>query len=216
MEIFLKTEIIPYIDGNGLVAPNLFPPGTVRASDNGAMFTSEYYIMLNRNGEATGTDIASYQKVITACVGADGHLHRAPGDLTQDVIDNNLGVLAGYAEFGIKVPFSLPIDNCRFPQLVYAYGLNRGIPSLLMFPLSIISAFIIAFSGFSTAINNADARRLNWDLWQATKRKSLLNDLAGKFWHWHQSKLYGTNEVMRAVAAVYYQAGHPFIKYWKD
>jgi len=211
----LKTEIIPYIDGNGLVAPGPANP-KIRSSDNGVMFTSEYYIMLNRNKELTSGDQYIYSTLINNCIGADGHLHRAPNDESPDEIDDHLGVLAGYAEIRYSVPFHLPLNLCRFPQLVYAHMLNRGVPSLLIFPLAIINAFIIALSGFNTPANNADVRRLNWLLLQATKRKSLLARFAGWLWHKRQAKLYGSEQVMKAVAQYYYSPGHPFREYWID
>ena len=211
----LRDQIIPYIQGDGLVAPAIVtPPGTFRTSDNGVMFTSEYYIMLNRNGLLQQGDVQNYQNLIGSCI-SGGQLHRGPGDTTEDTIDDHLGVLAGYAEFNLSANFTLPLDLWRFPQLVYAWALAKGVPSLVMLPLAIINAFIIGFSSMSDTYGDADARRLNWDLYQATKRKSWLASLAGSFWHGRQVVIYGPN-VMRAVAATYYQTGHPFIQYWVD
>jgi len=213
----LKELIIPYIQGDGLIAPSIvIPPNTFRTCDNGLMFSSEYYIMLNRNKLICADDIARYFRLIRLCIGADKHLHRSPNDLSKDEIDDYLGVLAGYAEFNFIVNFNLPLSLCRFPQLIYAWLLSKNIPSLLIFPLTLITAAIIAASCINTAKSDADSRRLNWDLWQATKRKSILCNLAGIFWHWRQKKVYNTNNVMQAVAATYYQSGHPFITYWID
>lgn len=211
----LRTEIPPYIDGNGLVAPYLVQPGTMRASDNGIMFTSEYYIMLNRNHECSPTDVLIYYNLIGKEVGSDKDLHRAPGDTTQDAPDDYHGVIAGYAEFGLKPDFEIPILDC-LPQLVFAYLLGKGVPSFVLFPFNVYTAVVLAISCINTPVGNTDARRLNWLLWQATKRKSILCNLAGKFWHWRQTKVYNTQNVMQAVAKIYYQDNHPFQRYWVD
>lgn len=214
----LKEEIKPYIDGNGLIAPNMVGPNPGRASDNGTMFSSEYIIMLERNGESTMSDRIGYLDVIERCIGKDGELHRAPGDDSPDEIDDHLGVLAGYAEFKLPPPFKLPFRLMRFPQLTYATWVNKGVPSLLIFPLAIYNALCIAVSCVGVdKDHDGDARRLNWLLWQATKRKSLLARIAGAFWHWKEARKFGTKEVMKYVAShLYYQMGHPFGKFWID
>ena len=248
----IKDDFAPYRDGNGLMAPNPVPTGTIRGSDNGSMFTSEYYIMLNRNGQLTNTDGIEYADLIEKCIGTDGNLHRAPGDETQDEIDDHLGVLAGYAEFNDKANFGLPLPLMRFPQLTYAWALAKGVPALFMSPLlytivytlihftkhtyfiipaiilsilvafigslNLITAIILGTSCIGAPVGNTDDRRLNWDLWQATKRKSVICNLAGLFWHWRQTKVYGTPNVMKAVAALYYQPSgtNPYSTHWID
>lgn len=215
----LREEITPFIQGDGLVAPAVVSPsGTFRTCDNGVMFSSEYLIMLNRTGELVGQDIIDYQSKIQACVGFDNDLHRAPLDITPDEYDDHIGVLAGYSEFGLKVPFSLPMRLWRFPQLLYAFLLNKGVPSFLMPFYSFYNALVIATSCINAPTSDTDSRRLNWHQWQATKHKSMLANFAGNFWLWRQRKVYNTDKVMQAVATIYYQppGGHPFSKYWVD
>ena len=158
----LLEEIKNYIDGNELVAPNLCSP-IGRASDNGTMFTSEYIIMLNRNNEPTiGYELGRYYDNISRCIGIDKELHRAPGDDSPDEVDDHLGVLAGYAEFGLKTNFKLPFRLMRFPQLIFAYLLSKGWPSIVIFPFSIINALILGTSCIGIPKDkDPDARRLN-------------------------------------------------------
>lgn len=220
----IQDEFKPYKDGNGLMAPSPVPLGVMRGSDNGPMFTSEYFILLERNEQAGPEDDLAYINSIKSCITPNGYLHRAPDDPTQDAIDDYLGVLAAFEELGLPVSlgsrFRLPLPLWRFPQLVYVYLLNKGVPSLLMFPLIIITAIILATSCLGTPINQADPRRLNWLLWQATKRKSRLCDLSGKSWYKRQQKAYGSEQVMSRVAGYYYQPYgldmNPYSKYWKD
>lgn len=210
----LKEEIKPFIDGDGLVAPQL-SNGAWRSSDNGPMFTAEYYIMLNRVDRLSNGDGIDFHDLIGRCVGADGNLHRAPHDESPDEIDDHIAVLALYAEFNDKPQWTLPFRLFRFPQLVYAYLLAKGVPSLLMLPLAKWSALVILYAGLrNLPQSDADARRLTWHLIQATKRKSLLCRLAAKVWY---SKLYKDYpNGMRGVAENYYRDNHPFIRYWVD
>ena len=221
MIMSLITEIVPYIQGNGLVATTIVnPPGTLRTCDNGVMFSSEYFIMAARNFEdktlTHGPTAALFDQVVKTCVGADKELHRAPGDDSPDEVDDHYATLAGYAEFGLRPAYKLPVRLWRQPQLLYAYLVNHKIPSLLIWPLAWYNALIIATSCIGHPASDTDSRRLVWHLIQATKRESILARLAGAFWHWRQTKIYKTQEVMKAVAKIYYEPGHPFAKYWID
>lgn len=210
----LRTEIVPYTDGNGLVAPGLVPAGVMRGSDNGPMFTAEYLIMLNRNGDKPLVDAAVTNSLfsIRACIGVDTELHRAPGDTSPDEVDDHYGVISMAAEYGIKPFFKLPIRLWRQPQLLYAYLLAYGIPSFLLSPLNIYTAIIIATSCIGAPTSDTDSRRLSWHLIQATKKKSLICNLASKLWYARLHKAYANG--MLGVAALYYQEQHPFKTYW--
>ena len=214
----LRDEMLAFTDGDGLVsvAPEPYPLPE-RTSDNGVMFTAEYYIMLRRNGQLGNNDLIEYCALIQKCIGPDKYIHRAPGDLTPDEIDDNIGTLNAYADLRLRVNFKLPYWLWRFPQLVYSYLVNRGVPSILIHPLAIYTALVIGLSSLITFDpSDSDTRRLNWHLWQSVKRKSWMCHLAGRFWHWRQTRIYHTQEVMKAVADVYYQGHHPFKKYWID
>jgi len=205
----LALDIVPYIDGNGLVAPNLVPKGVMRGSDNGPLFDSIYAILQRREDPAVYKAF-DYNVIINRCVGADGELHRAPDDTSPDEIDDYLGVLAGYAEFGLKPSFKLPFRLWRFPQLVFAYGLSKGVPSLCMPILSHINALVIVTSCLTAPASDSGSRQLNWVLIQATK-KSLMAQFAGYIWNLRQRLVYKSPMPMKSVAALYYQAGHPLV-----
>ncbi len=207
----LAQDIIPYIDGNLLVCPNKVPPGTTRGSDNGPLFDSIYAIF-QRKEDPSKYKPFDYETVINRCVGKDGELHRAPGDTSPDEVDDYLGVLAGYAALGLKPSFKLPLRLWRFPQLVFAYLLGKGIPSLLLPGLSHINALIILLSCVGADHLDSNSRQLNWVLIQATKHKSLMARLAGWLWLKRQSSVYKSSKPMMEVAKLYYEAGHPFIE----
>jgi hypothetical protein len=93
----LRDEIVNFIDGNGLVAPNLVSPGTVKGSDNGPMFTSEYYVMLQKLGQLNSADCADFARLIGQCIDPENMLCRVPvgQDDGQEGPDDYYGVLNG-------------------------------------------------------------------------------------------------------------------------
>lgn len=213
----LTLEIIPYVDGNNLVAPGLISPGTIRGSDNGPMYTAEYLIMLKRNNEVASLVDPVADKsyaAIKACVGEDSELHRAPGDSSPDEVDDHYGTLSMLTEFDTKPLYKLPVRLWRQPQLLYAYLLAKGVPSFLLSPLNIYTALVIATSCIGRPTSDTDSRRLSWHLIQATKGKSVLCNLASKLWYARLHKDYANG--MLGVAQLYYTGNHPFTRYWKE
>lgn len=93
----LRDEIPPYVDGNRLVAPGLVNPGTLSASDNGPMFTSELYVMLQKLGQLVPQDSIDFQNRIGQCVDAQGMLCRVPvgQDDGLEQVDDYYGTLNG-------------------------------------------------------------------------------------------------------------------------
>lgn len=110
----------------------------------------------------------------------------------------------------------------RQPQLLAAM-LAAAFPSwfnplhiairTLFAPLFWIAAVSIAISCMFTPKDQADPRRLSWHLLQTVQYSSLPCFLAARIWYWRLYRTYG-KDGMKAVAAYYYQPGHPFIKYW--
>lgn len=242
----LRDEIVPYTDGNMLVAPNLVTPGILRASDNGTMYTSEYYVMLQKLNQLISKDLADFQNRIGACVNDQGMLCREPKDQPhgQEQVDNYYGVLNACKQLrnteiprkfiGALFKYIGFMDNVnpgshsnwasfmpRQPQLIAAM-ISAAFPSfrnplhfiirLLALPLYFVAAVTLLISCVGVDPGNADARRLSWHLWQATKGTSLMCFLAGKVW---LRRLYSTYpRGMLDVANLYYQQDHPFKKYW--
>lgn len=212
----LKSDIVPYLTVDGYVSPSPVPPCTIRSCDNEPLFTSEYYMLLSRLNESEAGDFLKWAKLIHSCVGSDNYLHRAPGDTTLDSIDDHIGVIAACAEFKLGPTFKLPFALWRFPQLDYAYLVNKGIPSIVIFPLAFISGIIIGTSCMWTNPNNSTARILNYLIWQAVKRKSIFCNLMGMFWYWRQKKVYKTSTPMRSVYAIYFGVSHPLSVYMNE
>jgi len=94
----IRDEILPYVDGNNLVAPALVTPGTQRACDNGPMYTSEYFDILAKSGQLIEADKKDFADRIGACVSQDGLLYREPvgsiPDPYQTGPDDFYGVLS--------------------------------------------------------------------------------------------------------------------------
>jgi hypothetical protein len=73
----IREDFSKYIDGNGLNTPN---PGTWNPGQSGSdnnMYTSEYYIILNKNGQLTEQDKTDYENKMNQCIGSD-LLNRVP------------------------------------------------------------------------------------------------------------------------------------------
>lgn len=94
----IRDDFKAYTDGNNLLAPNPVPPGTKQGSDNGPMFTSEYFIILKRYDSLTVADELEYDARIGQCLNSEGMLCRAPGDLDQEGPDDYYGVMNGCIE----------------------------------------------------------------------------------------------------------------------
>jgi hypothetical protein len=100
----IRDDFKPYTDANNLLAPNVVPPNsTGGASDNGPMFTSEYFVMLKKHGYLTQDDVADYAKRIGACINSEGMLCRVPvgQDDGQEQVDDYYAVNNGCMELGI-------------------------------------------------------------------------------------------------------------------
>lgn len=241
----LRDEIVPYIDGIGLVSPSVVLPGTGRASGNGPSYTSEYYVLLNKNNQLVEQDKIDFANKIGSCIDENGLLNRAPvgTDPDQEGNDDYYATLNACKSLGnSEIPkkylnamlkykgflnntnpgkWTLNSFLVRQPQLM-ACIIAAAFPSLLnpfhwfirflCFPLFLINALIILFNCMFTAANNSDSRRLGWHVWQTLCPVSLLCRLAGKVWLRRLYKTYPNG--MKDVAKIYYQAGHPFSKYW--
>lgn len=215
----IRQEIIPYTDGNDLVAPGVVPPGTVRASDNGPLFTSEYFIILAKSGLLTDVDKQDYFTRIKHCIGPDNQLHRSPGDTTEDAPDDHYGVISGHVTLGLTPEFILPLSLWRQPQLLFAFICAKYPLMRLAFPiwllLSLYSAIVIATSCINAGYDDFDSRRGCWHLIQATQNNSLLCKLASLIWFHRLTGEYGSGGMGLASCSYFLPADtHPLSKYW--
>lgn len=106
----IKTDFINYIDGNGLLtpAPGKWQPGQ-SGSDNGLLFTSIYYILLNKNSQLTDQDKIDYANKINQSIGSD-LLNRVPvgQNSSLESVDDYYGVLSACIELGnTDIPIKL-------------------------------------------------------------------------------------------------------------
>jgi hypothetical protein len=83
---------------------------------------------------------------------------------------------------------------------------------LVALPFFFVAAVSIAISCIGAPQSDTDARRLSWHLQNTTKGVSLMCWLASLLWMRRLYKDFPNG--MKDVAALYYQPGHPFAKYW--
>lgn len=95
----IPKDFSDYIDGNGLMTPE---PDTSRnqasglkGSDNGPMYTGEYYVILAKQGVLTDYDKNIFITNINNCIDSNGILNRVPRGQTdgQEQCDDYYGVL---------------------------------------------------------------------------------------------------------------------------
>ena len=229
----LKTEIQPYIDSEGLVSPGI-PTG----SNNGVMYTSEYIVMLIRNGEATEADIDAYLTKMESCFVLPGLLGRHLGGTgDQEGPDDYLGLAAALHEINndrskaiARSVVTYAIEHIgdmnnpdpghfawgaflgRQPQLGAVFLWASGLPVGPLVRFYCAMSILLSCKGLPA--NSTDPRRLSWLLIQVAASKSWICKLASIVWY---RRLYGVYPTgMKGVAQIYYQSGHPFSKYWID
>lgn len=241
----LEKDIIPYVDGEGYVAPNPVIPGQLRGSDNQTMFTSEYYILLTMNeGGLLSSDKNGWETLIRICMPKPGLTVRSPGDKNIDAPDNFYGVLAaskllnrenvaqdmltyGIRHLGFYDPTGTPgiksgAFQWRQPQLLFAMLCAANVYKWWKFwlwPLMLYTALVITTSCWRVPTSNSDARRLPWLLIQTVKWDSVLCRWASSIWYKRLYKDYGPTG-MKAVRSIYYKGDgihpHPFVTYSVD
>jgi hypothetical protein len=232
----LKEEIRDgYTDANGLVSPHRCSPLEVNPSGNGVMYTGELMMMLALRGEIDFEDDESFVDAMRTCQVEPGLLKRGPGYRDQEGPDDYYGFAAGcvatdaitladnVVDYGLANFGSFNNEDpgkwtwksflWRQPQLICALYAAADRAPIWIFPLRLYTAAVIATSCMLAPLEDTDARRLSWLLLHTMRRTSLLCRAAGWFWNRRLRKHYGP-EGMRAVARVYYEAGHPFAKYW--
>jgi hypothetical protein len=118
----IRDDFSNYIDGNGLNTPL---PGTwttdQNGSDNGPLFTSIYYILLNKNGQLTDQDKLSYASKINQCIGSD-LLNRVPVGQNDGLEgpDDLYGTLSGCIELGnTEIPRKLLWGCIKYKGSLY-------------------------------------------------------------------------------------------------
>lgn len=101
----IRGDFNQFIDSNNLntPAPCMPVPGQ-KGSDNGPSFTSEYYIILKKNGQLTEQDKIDYAQKIGQCIGPQGLLNRVPLNQSDgaESVDDYYAVTNGCVELGNK------------------------------------------------------------------------------------------------------------------
>lgn len=236
----LKQDIIPYIDTNGLIGP-----AKGQGSNNGIMYLSEYIIMLIRRAEAIDQDIDDFFAKVESCMLKPGLLMRSPQNAGgQEGPDDYYALAAALDEIAAKFPNSVDATNNRIAYSICLYAikhlgcLNNEFPNTFQWSsflvrqpeldavmlwaaklpvgpiLRLYTAISILFAAKDTPVNDTDPRRLSWLVVQVASRHSWLCRMASKVWYRRLYRDYPSG--MRGVAAVYFEAGHPFSTYYID
>lgn len=98
----IRNEITPYLDKNGYANPYPVKPDSGRSSDNATMYTSEYYIMLQKQGQLSPEDVSNWTKLISDAETLTGLPARYPGYTDQDSPDNMVAIMSASQVLGIS------------------------------------------------------------------------------------------------------------------
>lgn len=216
-----------YITSTGLVCPS-----KGGGSNNGVLYTSEYYLLLFLNGELTDDDQAKYGVVMTSCFKQPGLLSRNPdGSGGGEGPDDYYGLAAaadaiapwiacdvlkyGYKHFGSfnnEDPGKWTSKSFlwRQIQLYCCFKWAAGETPNPLFRLYV--AISIAVAGFRTPTSDTDARILSWLVIHVAAKKSATCRVAANIWRKRLLKDYPNG--MRDVASLYFGVGSPFSIYW--
>ncbi len=144
----IRQEIIAYIDGNGLITPRQAVEGSRIGSDNGPMYTAEYYVILQKLGLLTPQDIARFHALISSCISSNGMLNRVPvgQDDGQEQADDYYAVLNACYHLGITdIPRRLL--GATFNYLGFLNNVEPGtktLDSFLIRQVSLLAAMVSA------------------------------------------------------------------------
>lgn len=229
-------NINDYTDGYGLISPTqLNEPKPMRSCDNGVLYLSEYYILLEKNNIPDFKD--NWEKIVSTSFQAPGLLARAPdcnGD--QEGPDNHYGLLAasvvlnkpnlpydilqyGKAHWGWynnQMPGTVRTKDGRINWTAFQWRQLQLLTAMLTaskqlrfyhFPLVVFTALVIATSCMNVDKGNSDARILSWLLILIMSPSSLLCRCASKLW---TKRLFNTYpNGMKDVFNIYFGPEHP-------
>lgn len=190
-------DITNFIDGNGLICPNVVDRTVLRGSDNGITHTSRFVLLAQ----------APCNRLLDAvlkCIDSLGYVHRAPDDPTEDTPDDLYSLLSMLAvEHRSDIKVSLSWKQMH-PVLIYLRLLKND--SLLQYLLSIPVAIVVALSNLGSDKSETSNRLLTWNIAQALKHRTVVGKLAAKVWEYRQKRIYGK---ISEIFAIYYGIGHP-------
>lgn len=232
--VVLRDEILAYTDADGLVSPQATQPNQNNASDNGVLFTSDYYVLLARLGQLNDVDYINYSSLIRKkCTTMVGLLNRGPDNTNQEAPDDYYGLFSACQSLGLEILPSQIIqygwDNwgnynnvnpgkftwvsflARQPQLICAaYAAARSAP-LWIYPLRVYTAIVIATSCINAPVGDTTSRRLAYHLINTMSPVSEICRIAAKIWFRRLLKDYPNG--MQGVNDIYFGPDHPLAKY---
>lgn len=99
----IREDFSNYWDGNSLLCNEpIVPINGQKGSDNGTLFTSEYYIILKKNNQLIEQDKTDWANKIGQCIDLNGLLNRVPIGQNDGLesVDDYYGTLSAAIELG--------------------------------------------------------------------------------------------------------------------
>lgn len=212
----LHKDIIPYLEGSGLVGLTPNPENKFRTVDNGVLFASQVIILLEHlhgpfTGEAIWSDASVVQsrliRAVRSCIVGD-YLRRSPGDDTYDMPDDYYGAMAAALYAGFELPYLKQSPGTVQPGLWYMHYLLKQ--DHKMDAYTPLMALTLATSNWFEDKDWVSNRMLTWTIIKGLQKHSFLCRLGGKVWLWRMKRQYGS---IRKIAEIYFGPEHPIAKY---
>lgn len=218
----IKDDIV--FDSNGFVPPADI---TQPVSDNGVLFTSQYYILLKEHGLLTPDDVSAFIHKMRF-VNIDGNLKRYPSDTGKEGPDDYIGLCSASKalgtidahliyEYGRKTFWNYNNENPDEVTLESWLGRQPGLIGYikycaghLMNPLEFLAIYVgTIITAFGKKEDTSD-KLLALTMVSQLKNNLLFKPLCS-FYLWKIRRTYGSiNELVR----VYFGLNHPFSKWW--
>lgn len=196
------------------------------SSDNGVLWTTEYYLILKRLGILTADDVTRCKELLSQCVNC-GLTLRKPGDHDLDSPDNMVAFAVASAAFDLPyAQMILDYGRSTFPHYVY----NVPNPGKFTFQAWLgrqlgLIGFLRICAGYKASILQRLALTIGIYL---TSRKShsdvsdkLLaqlmteqlpdNSVTKRFWNRYVHKEYGS---VNTMVRLFFDPSSPFTQYW--
>lgn len=197
-----------------------------QTTDNGALFTTEYYLILKRMNFLLSSDLDNYKQIMEDCMQSDGMSQRKPGDNSQDSPDNMIALAVGSKAFGTNfAQRMLAYGRTTFPKYVYNQP-NPGkftwsawmgrMPGLIGFmkicagekanPLELLCLYAGVIITMLQPHSNTSDKLLTQIMLE-----QMPDSLIKRLWNKYIKNAYGG---INGVCQIYFPTNSPFRAYW--
>lgn len=216
-----------YVDKYGFITPSKHS----KPSQNGLLFTSEYYWLLWKLKLLKDQDKTNYLNLINQCKVEPGLYSRRPGDTSYEGPDDYIGLMVASKVMGLSVAKEILNYgkahkyswNTKEPgkwHLGSFFGRQFGFMCILYLCAGIAPSYFLRLCFYLSTVwtcrseKSDTSNRLLSDLMMSVLDDHKLSKLTKAYWEKSVKKIYGEEGITGAVK-IYFEKDHPFTRYWK-